>query len=204
MSTIAITTYLSLDGVAQAPGTPDEDRDGGFAHGGWQVPYFSAEQGELVGRWLGQAGGLLLGRRTYDGFAGHWPHVPADHEHAGFAEVLNSLPKYVASRGRPVLSWRNSTLLGPDVVAAVAELKAQDLGELQVIGSLDFAQTLMAHDLVDEYRLLVYPLVLGSGKRLFAGGTRGLSLVSTEAVGNGVTASVYRPAGAVTHGSFAL
>jgi dihydrofolate reductase len=204
VSTIAITTYLTLDGVAQAPGTPDEDRDGGFPHGGWQVPYFSDEQGELVGRWLGRAGGLLLGRRTYDGFAAHWPHVPADHEHAGFARVLNSLPKYVASRSLTSVGWRNSTLLGPDVPAAVAELKERDLGELQVIGSLELARTLIAHDLVDEYRLLVYPLVLGSGKRLFTDGTAGLSLVSTQAVGNGVTASVYRPVGAVTYGSFAL
>jgi dihydrofolate reductase len=206
VSTVVITAYLTLDGVAQAPGTPDEDRDGGFEHGGWQVPHFTEEQGELVAGWQERAGGLLLGRRTYDGFAAHWPHVPADHEHAGFARVLTALPKYVASRTRTSLEWQNSTLLGPDVPAAVAELKARDLGELVVIGSLDLARTLIAHDLVDEYRLLVYPLVLGSGKRLFADGTvpAGLSLVSTEVVGGGVTASVYRPAGALSYGSFAL
>jgi dihydrofolate reductase len=203
MTMIVISTYLTLDGVAQGPGAPDED---GFAHGGWQVPYFTGEQGELVGRWQAAAGGLLLGRRTYDIFAAHWPRVPADHEHASIAKVLNEMPKYVASRSRPTLTWQNSTLLGPDVPAAVAALKEQDLGELQVIGSLDLAQTLIRHGLVDEYRLMVYPVLLGTGKRLFADGTvpAGLSLVSTESVGNGVTANVYRPAGEVTYGSFAL
>jgi dihydrofolate reductase len=203
MTTIVISTYLTLDGVAQGPGAPGED---GFSHGGWQVPHFTGEQGELVGRWQARAGGLLLGRRTYDIFAAHWPRVPADHEHASIAQVLNELPKYVASRSRPSLAWRNSTLLGPDVPAAVASLKERDLGELQVIGSLDLAQTLIRHNLVDEYRLMVYPVLLGTGKRLFADGTvpAGLSLVSTESVGNGVTASVYRPAGEVGYGSFAL
>lgn len=206
MSTIIINMFLTLDGVAQAPGAPDEDRDSGFEHGGWQVPYFTDEQGEIVNRWQQPAGGLLLGRRTYDIFAAHWPHLPADHEHAGIARAFNAMPKYVASRTARSLAWRNSFLLGADVPAAVAALKEQDLGELQVIGSLDLAQTLIRGGLVDEYRLLAYPLLLGTGKRLFAEGTvpAGLSLVSTEAVGGGVTASVYRPAGAVSYGSFAL
>jgi dihydrofolate reductase len=206
VSTIVISTYLTLDGVAQAPGAPEEDREGGFAHGGWQVPLFTAEQGELVSRWQQPAGGLLLGRRTYDNFAAHWPHVPADHDHAGIARAFNAMPKFVASRTVTSLSWQNSSVLDADVPTAVASLRRQDLGELQVIGSLDLAQTLIRHNLVDEYRLLVYPVLLGTGKRLFAGGTvpTGLSLVSTEAVGNGVTASVYRPAGDVAYGSFAL
>jgi dihydrofolate reductase len=206
LSTVIINMFLTLDGVAQAPGTPDEDRDGGFAHGGWQVPFFTEQQGLLVDRWQQSAGGLLLGRRTYDIFAAHWPNVPADHDHAGIAETLNALPKFVASRTVTSLSWQNSTLLDADVPTAVEELKRQDLGELQVIGSLDLAQTLIRHNLVDEYRLMVYPVLLGTGKRLFAGGTvpTGLSLVSTEAIGNGVTASVYRPTGEVSYGSFAL
>jgi dihydrofolate reductase len=206
MSTVIINMFLTLDGVAQAPGAPEEDRSGGFEHGGWQVPFFTEEQGELVSRWQQPAGGLLLGRRTYDIFAAHWPNVPADHEHAGVAAVLNAMPKYVASRSVTSLSWQNSSLLSGDVPTAVAALKEQDLGELHVIGSLDLAQTLIRADLVDEYRLLVYPLLLGTGKRLFAEGTvpAGLSLVSTETVGKGVTASVYRRAGAVSHGSFAL
>jgi len=196
VSTVVVNSFLTLDGVAQAPGQPDEDRDGGFPHGGWQVPYFTEEQGELLGRWQGAAGGLLLGRRTYDLFAGHWPRIPADHEHAEIAKVLNGLPKYVASRTVTSLEWENSTLLDADVPAAVARLKARDLGELQVIGSLDLAQTLIRHDLVDEYRLLVYPLVLGTGKRLFAGGAvpAALELVSMETTSAGAMASVYRRA----------
>jgi len=206
MSTVVISTFLSFDGVAQAPGAPEEDRDSGFAHGGWQVPYFTDEQGELVGRWQEQANGLLLGRKTYDIFAGHWPNVPADHEHAGIAKLLNRLPKYVASRTTASLTWQNSNQLDTDVPKAVAELKGQDLGELQVIGSLDLAQTLIRHGLVDEYRLLVYPLLLGAGKRLFAEGTvpQGLEVVWAQTFGNGVMASVLRPAGAVAVGSFAL
>jgi len=206
MSTVVVNAFLTLDGVAQAPGQPEEDRDGGFPHGGWQVPYFTEEQGELVGRWQGRAGGLLLGRKTYDLFAAHWPHVPADHDHAGIAAVLNALPKFVASRTATSLAWQNSTLLDGDVPAAVAKLKEQDLGELQVIGSLDLAQTLIRHDLVDEYRLMVYPLLLGTGKRLFAGGTvpAAMDLVSTETTPAGVTASVYRRGGDVLYGSFAL
>lgn len=206
MSTLIINMFLTLDGVAQAPGAPDEDRDSGFEHGGWQVPFFTEEQGAIVSRWQQPAGGLLLGRRTYDLFAAHWPKVPADHEHAGIAQALNAMPKYVASRTVRSLAWQNSSLLDGDVPAAVAALKEQDLGELHVIGSLDLAQTLIRCGLVDEYRLLVYPLLLGTGKRLFADGTvpAGLSLVSTEVVGGGVTASVYRSAGAVSYGSFGL
>jgi dihydrofolate reductase len=206
MTTIAIHTFLTLDGVAQAPGAPEEDPDGGFPHGGWQVPFFTERQGEVVTEWQQRAGGLLLGRKTYDIFAAHWPNVPADHEHAAIAKVLNGVPKYVASRTATSVSWQNSTLLGADVPAAIAELKRQDLGELQVIGSLDLAQTLIRHNLVDEYRLMVYPLLLGTGKRLFASGTvpAGLSLVSTETTEAGVTASVYRPSGRVSYGSFGL
>lgn len=206
MTTIVLNAFLTLDGVAQAPGQPDEDRDGGFAHGGWQVPYFTDRQGELIGHWQQGASGLLLGRRTYDLFAAHWPHVPEDHEHAGIARVLNTLPKYVASRTLRTLTWQNSTLLDADVPTAVGKLKEQDLGELQVIGSLDLAQTLISHNLIDEYRLMTYPLLLGTGKRLFADGTvpAGLELVSTEATSAGVTASVYRPTGAVRYGSFGL
>jgi dihydrofolate reductase len=206
MTTIAVHTFMTLDGIAQAPGGPNEDVDGGFPHGGWQVPYFTEQSGEIIARWQPQADGLLLGRKTYDIFAAHWPNVPADHEHAHIAKVLNSVPKFVASRTVSSLAWENSTLLGADVPAAVAELKRRDLGELQVIGSLDLAQTLIRHNLVDEYRLLVYPLVLGTGKRLFEPGTLpvGLSLVSTETTDNGVMANVYRPAGDVSYGSFAL
>jgi dihydrofolate reductase len=206
MSTIAINSFLTLDGVGQAPGGPDEDRDGGFEHGGWQVPHFTEQLGEIVGSWHSGIGGLLLGRRTYEIFAAHWPNVPADHEHAAMAKLLNEAPKFVASRTLGTLDWHNSTLLGADVPAAVAELKNQDLGELLVIGSLNLAQTLIGHDLVDEYRLTVFPVVLGTGKRLFGDGTipNGLELVATRTTDAGVIACTYRPVGKPTYSSFEL
>lgn len=206
MTTIVLNSFLTLDGVAQAPGAPEEDRDGGFKHGGWQVPFFTEQQGELINRWQLPANGLLLGRKTYDIFAGHWPNIPDDHDHAPIARVLNSIPKYVASRTATSLTWQNSTLLDADVPAAVAKLKADDLGELHVIGSLDLAQTLIRHNLVDEYRLLIYPVLLGTGKRLFAEGTvpTNLTLVSSETTDAGVTANLYRTAGDVSYGSFGL
>ena len=206
MSTIAINSFLTLDGVGQAPGGPDEDRDGGFEHGGWQVPHFTEQLGEIVGAWHSGFGGLLLGRRTYEIFASHWPRVPADHDEAAMAKILNEAPKFVASRTLTSVDWQNSTLLGADVPAAVRELKDQDLGELLVIGSLDLAQTLIRHDLVDEYRLTVFPVVLGTGKRLFGDGAvpNGLELVSAKTTDAGVVAGVYRPVGKPTYGSFAL
>lgn len=205
MSTIAINMFLTLDGVAQAPGATDEDLDGGFAHGGWQVPFFTEQLGEIVGEWHTGAGGFLLGRRTYELFAGHWPHVPADHEHAGMAKIINGTPRYVASRTLTESDWAGTTFL-PDAVAAVKQLKARDLGQLVVIGSVGLAQALIANDLVDEYRLTTFPVVLGTGKRLFGGGTvpAGLRLVSSRTTDGGVIAAVYRPVGAPRYGSFAL
>jgi dihydrofolate reductase len=203
MSKLVINTFLTLDGVAQAPGGPDEDRESGFEHGGWQVALFTEQVGELVGRWQQFDGGLLLGRKTYDIFAAHWPNVPADHDHAAIAKALNAMPKYVASRTATSLEWQNSTLLGADVPAEVAALKEKQ--DLYVIGSLDLAQTLIRHGLVDEFRLMVFPVVLGTGKRLFADGVvpTTLELVSIETTDNGVIASVYRPVGTASYGSFA-
>jgi dihydrofolate reductase len=206
MSTIAINSFLTLDGVAQAPGGPAEDTDGGFEHGGWQVPYFSEQLGQIIGAWHTGAGGLLLGRRTYEIFTSYWPHVPAGHENAGMAKILNETPKFVASRTRESAGWQNTTILGGDVPAAVAELKSQDLGELQVLGSIDLAQTLIRHNLIDEYRLTVFPVVLGTGKRLFGDGITpsGLELVSTQVTDAGVIGSVYRPTGKPGYGSYEL
>ncbi|HEX6354822.1 dihydrofolate reductase family protein [Actinophytocola sp.] len=203
MGTLVINTFLTLDGVAQAPGAPDEDGSNDFTHGGWQVPLFTDQVGEIVGRWQQLDGGLLLGRKTYDIFAAHWPHIADDHEHAEIARSLNAAPKYVASRTVTSLAWQNSTLLGADVPAEVAALKEKQ--DLHVIGSLDLAQTLIRHDLIDEYRLMVFPVVLGTGKRLFADGAvpATLELVSTETTDKGVIASVYRSAGKVSYGSFA-
>ena len=143
---------------------------------------------------------------TYDILGGYWPRVPADHDDAAMAKLLNEAPKYVASRTRTEGAWQNSTVLSGDVVTAVRELKDQDLGEVLVIGSLDLAQTLIRHDLIDEFRLTVFPVVLGTGKRLFGDGTipTSLELVSATPTDTGVVACVYRRAGKPTYGSFEL
>lgn len=204
MSTIAIYTFVTLDGVAQSPGMPEEDPSGGFTHGGWQAPLFTEELGEIVASWHANAGGLLLGRRTYEILAGHWPNVPADHDFAPFAKLLNELPKYVASTTIENGDWGPTTVLGG--VEAVTALKEQDLGELLVIGSLDFAQTLIRHNLIDEYRLAVMPILLGTGKKLFGGGVvpAGLELVSSRTTESGVITGVYRSAGDPVFGTHAL
>jgi dihydrofolate reductase len=204
MSTIAINTFMTLDGVAQAPGGPGEDRDGGFQHGGWQVPFFTEQLGAIVGAWHADPGGLLLGRRTHDIFAAYWPHIADDHDSAPMAKIINGARKYVPSRTITSSDWANTTVLTGDVATEVAELKRQDLGELLVIGSLDLAQTLIAHDLVDEFRITVFPVVLGTGKKLFADGTvpARMELVSSQTTDAGVVACVYRRAGAPTYGSF--
>jgi dihydrofolate reductase len=207
MSTLAINMFLTLDGVAQAPGAPDEDRDAGFEHGGWQVPHFTEQLGEeIVGPWHANPGALLLGRKTYEIFAAYWPHIGPDHRDHAMAKILNDAPKYVASRTLTSAEWTNTTIIGDDVVASVTELKARDLGEIQVIGSLDLAQTLIRNGLVDEYRLTVFPVVLGTGKRLFGDGAvpSGLKLVSARTTDAGVIAAVYRPTGKPEYGSFSL
>lgn len=206
MSTIVVDTFLTLDGVLQAPGGPEEDREGGFAHGGWQAALFDDAVGEFVGEGMARLEGLLLGRKTYDIFAAHWPRVGEGHPDAEIARLFNELPKYVASRTRTSLEWANSTLLGDDVPGAVAKLKEQSGGEIHVIGSGDLAQTLIRHDLVDEYRLAIFPVVLGTGKRLFADGAvpAALRLVESATTSGGVLTCVYRRAGEVSYGSFAL
>ncbi|MCT2587380.1 dihydrofolate reductase family protein [Actinophytocola gossypii] len=204
MSTIVVSTFLTLDGVMQAPGGPDEDQSDGFPHGGWQAPHFDEAAGEIVGAWYATSTGMLLGRRTYEIFAGYWPTVGDDSPEAAMAKVLNEMPKYVASRTLSSVDWQNSHLLGDDVPAAVAKLRAEPGGELHVVGSAEFAQTLIRHDLVDEYRLMVFPLVLGTGKRLFGDGTvpGNLALVESRTTPAGAVASVYRRAGEVRYGSF--
>lgn len=193
MSKVVVQTFLTLDGVMQAPGGANEDHEGGFEHGGWQGPDEAA--GEIVGGWMERASGVLLGRKTYDIFAAFWPHVGDDGEDADIARQLNSLPKYVASRTLDHLDWQNSTLLGDDVPGAVAKLRGEPGGEIHVWGSGDLIQTLIRHDLVDEYRLLIYPLVLGTGKRLFADGVvpASLELVETRGTPSGTILAVYRP-----------
>jgi dihydrofolate reductase len=200
MRRIVVTAFVSVDGVMQAPGGPDEDRDGGFAHGGWAVPHFDDRVGEWMTGTVGRADALLLGRRTYEIFAASWPLAdPGD----PIGTVLNRIPKHVASRTLDSVAWHNSTLLGDDVPAAVAELKRGSGGEIQVHGSSDLVQTLIRHDLVDEFQVLVFPVLLGSGKRLFGAGTApaGLRLTRTVSSDTGVVLSRYARAGEVETGA---
>ena len=201
MRQLIVTSFLTLDGVMQAPGGPGEDDDGGFAHGGWSVHHWDETMGEVMDGLLGEPFALLLGRRTYDIFAAHWPH--ADPEEAA---PFNDATKYVASRNRPHLEWSNSVLLEGDVAEAVAALKDEDGPQLQVHGSGTLVQTLLRHDLVDELRLWTFPVLLGSGKRLFADGTvpATLTLVDSSVSTTGVVIATYQPAGEVVTGSFAL
>jgi len=198
---LTLHTFLTLDGVMQAPGGPDEDPDGGFTHGGWQVPYRSEDGRAAVVGWFGHASAFLLGRKTYENFSSFWPHVtdPAD----PIAGKLNALPKYVASATLTSTDWHNSSLLRGDIAAEVAKLKELPGEELQVHGSGELAQTLIEHDLIDEYRLYYFPVHLGSGKKLFRDGARAaaLRLVSTSATKAGVIIASYAPAGPLRHGS---
>ena len=203
---LTLHTFLTLDGVMQAPGGPDEDRDGGFAHGGWSFPFGDQDFGAAIGGWFGHASAFLLGRRTYEIFAGHWPLVtdPGD----PVASKLNALPKYVASTTLTSADWNNSPLIGGsgDLAAEVAKLKEQPGDELQVHGSGDLAHTLIEHDLVDEYRLSYFPVHLGTGKKLFRDGAAAaaLRLVSATTTSTGVIIATYQPAGPVRYGSYAL
>jgi dihydrofolate reductase len=200
MRQLVVSTFLTLDGVMQAPGGPGEDDSGGFAHGGWTVPYFDEQVGAFMGELMSSPFDLVLGRRTYDIFAAYWPHAS---EEEG-ARPLNDATKYVASRSRPTLSWDRSVLIEGDVAEGIAVLKEQDGPELQVHGSQNLLQTLIRAGLIDRYRLLVFPVVLGSGKRLFADGTipSALRLVSSTVSGTGVVMGTYEPAGEVVTGSF--
>ena len=202
MRRLVVSTFLTLDGVMQAPGGPGEDDSGGFTHGGWSVRYWDEHMGQVMGAAMSAPFDLVLGRRTYEIFAAYWPHAP---EEAG-AKPLNDATKYVASRSRPTLEWAGSVLIEGDAAEGVAALKEGEGPELQVHGSGNLVQTLLRHHLVDEFRLWVFPVVLGSGKRLFADGTvpTGLSLVDSTVSTTGVVIGTYEPAGEVVTGSFAL
>ena len=198
---LTVTTFLSVDGVMQGPGGPDEDRGGGFTRGGWLVPHFDEDAGQFMDEVLDQAGAFLLGRHTYDIFAAFWPKVTDPNDPV--ASRLNTLPKYVASTTLTAPEWDHTTVLTGDVPAAVAELKRRPGRELQLHGSGGLVRTLHEHDLVDEYRLLVFPVIVGEGRRLFSdrGMATGLTLAESRTTGSGVTIHVYRPTGRPEFGS---
>jgi dihydrofolate reductase len=196
MSTLVVGTFVTLDGVMQAPGGPNEDRDGDFQHGGWLVPYLDDMFGAAMDQWTKRADALLLGRKTYEMFATSWPKSNDPQE------KLNIVPKFVASRTLDTLTWNNSILLKGDVAQEVAKLKAQGDGEIQVHGSGNLIQTLLQHDLVDTLRIWQFPVVLGSGKRLFGGGAipRSFRRIDTQLNTTGAVLHVYERAGGLKYG----
>ncbi|KAB8163725.1 dihydrofolate reductase [Streptomyces sp. 3MP-14] len=201
---LTLTQFVSLDGVVQGPGGPNEDTSDGFTRGGWVVPYADEAMGRLVSGWFGSADAFLLGRRTYEIFAAHWPLISDPNDIV--AVRLNGRPKYVASGRLKTPSWQGTSVLSGDVVTEVAALKERKGRELQMHGSGGLAQTLLREGLVDELRLLTFPVVLGGGRRLFPEGSppRALRLTGTESTPTGVVVQVYEPAGELTTGSFEL
>lgn len=203
MAELTLTTFVTLDGVMQAPGAPDEDTSGGFTHGGWVFPLADADMGRIMAGIFSRADAFLLGRVTYDIFAAYWPKVtdPSD----PIAAKLNALPKYVASHARVKLAWQPAKFIR-DVANEVAEVKSHYAREVQVHGSCGLAQTLIRHNLIDEYRLLTFPVVLGSGKRLFGDGAVPASykLINCTTTASGVIVATYRRGGGLQTGSFAL
>jgi dihydrofolate reductase len=192
MRKLVVIEFLSLDGVYQAPGDPNEDTEGGFRHGGWQRPYFDDVMGAAAGEGMAATDAHLFGRKTYEIMAAYWPTAPADDP---FARHLNGVQKYVASRTLQTVEWQNSILIRGDVSEEVARLKEQPGKNIAVLGSGHLVRTLMEHDLVDEYSLSVFPIVLGSGKRLFrdADQVRRLTLVDSKATTTGGLMLTYQP-----------
>jgi dihydrofolate reductase len=194
MRKLVLSQFLSLDGVVQAPGDRNEDTEGGFRHGGWQIPYVDETFMAAAGEGMAETDAPLFGRKTYEIMAAYWPTAPADDP---FARHLNPIQKYVASRTLERAEWQNSTVIRGDVVEAVRELKEQPGKNISVLGSGDLAQTLMANDLVDEYSLSIFPIVLGSGKRLFrdADQVKKLRLVDSRPTTTGGLMLTYEPLG---------
>lgn len=201
MRELIVTTFLTLDGVMQAPGGPGEDEDSGFAYGGWSVTQWDDRMGEVMDQIMGKPFDLVLGRKTYDIFASYWPTAP---EEAGPTKPFNDATKYVASRGRPALEWDRSELIEGDAAEGVAKVKQQDGPELQVHGSGNLLQTLIRHNLVDRFHVWTFPVLVGTGKRLFADGTvpGALKLVDNVVSTTGVVIGTYEPAGDIVLGSF--
>lgn len=204
MRRIVVATFMSLDGVMQAPGGPQEDPSGGFAFGGWVAPHFDEALGAALGGIFGRPFDLLLGRKTYEIFAAHWPFVTDPND--PIATTFNKVTKYVASRSEPRLAWQNSQLLGADIVASLKRLMSGNGPDLLVQGSSNLLQTLWTNGLVDEFSVLTFPVVLGKGKRLFGDGAvpAGLRLVSANTYPAGVVVATYKPNGMVKTGDFQL
>jgi dihydrofolate reductase len=204
MGILTIATFMTLDGVMQAPGGPDEDRDGGFEHGGWSFPYFSEDMGDVISDAFGKAACFLLGRRTYEIFAASWPNFPDKDDPV--ASSLNTLPKFVVSTTLRSADWGPTTIIRGDIPAEVAKLKDQYDGEIQVHGSAKLAQTLHTEGLIDEYRLFIEPVVLGTGKRLFEPGAAptALLLVENRPLSKGSMLATFQPAGKPTYGEFQM
>jgi dihydrofolate reductase len=202
MRKVLAATFVSLDGVMQAPGGPEEDTSGGFKHGGWTFHHWDEPMGEVMGKVFEAPFDLLLGRKTYDIFAAHWPYIEGD----PIAEKFNAVTKYVATTSAEPLTWKDSVALRGDVAEEVARLKQQDGPTLLIQGSSELIQTLLANDLIDEFLLLIFPVVLGGGKKLFGKGAIpiGLKLIESKASTTGVTMNTYVRSGEVTTGSFAL
>ncbi|MEU1213001.1 dihydrofolate reductase family protein [Streptomyces sp. NPDC005790] len=203
MAKLTLTAFVSLDGVMQAPGGTEEDTTGGFEYGGWVVPFADEGMGAFADEVFDRAGAFLLGRRTYDIFAAYWPKVTDPQD--PIASRLNTLPKHVVSTTLTDPAWENTTVISGDVPAEVARLKERTAeGELQVHGSGTLAQTLLAHDLIDEVNLLVFPVHLGSGRRLFPDGGQptAFELIGARTTGSGIAIHTYRPAGRAQFGTF--
>lgn len=202
MRKIFAVTFVSLDGIMQAPGGPNEDPTGGFQCGGWVASHFDAALGGAMAQIFGRPFDLLLGRKTYDIFAAHWPFVTDPND--PIAPIFNRITKYVASRSAKTLAWQNSQLLGGDVVSSLARLKRQDGPDFLVQGSSDLLQTLWKNALIDEFTVLIFPVILGSGKKLFGNGAvpTALKLIEAQTYPAGVVVARYKPDGAVKTGDF--
>jgi dihydrofolate reductase len=199
---LTLTQFLSLDGVSQGPGSPHEDTSGGFAQGGWLVPHIDETFIRQAAAWLGDADALLFGRRTYTNFARDWPNITDPDD--PFTALMNGLPKYVASGSLERPDWAPTTILSGDVAARVAELKLQPGRDLQIHGSARLAQSLLAAGLIDELRLVIAPVVIGNGRRLFpdGGATAGLRLARNDSTPSGLAIQVYETVGLPTYGTY--
>jgi dihydrofolate reductase len=201
MRKLVVNTFVSLDGIMQAPGGPEEDPTGGFDQGGWSVSFWDEQMMQSMTEFMAKPFDLILGRKTYEIFAAYWPHT----DESGAAE-LNRATKHVASGTLDTLEWENSRLIEGEVGEAVARLKEEDGPELQVHGSSDLIQTLLRHGLIDQFRVWIFPVVLGTGKRLFGEGAppAALKLVDNQVSSTGVVLATYEPAGEIPIGSFGL